>query len=184
MSKNIESLERLAAGIRQKCEEAEGHARSAVAAAREAGAMLIEAKGIAGHGNWLPWLAENCGMSERTAQGYMKLARLDEVKAQRVAYLPLRAALREIAKPDALELFKKILAADLAACMEWNDVADLATANPEWMAGQLRRAVADLEAYDRFAGQLPPMEESIRASRVWQHRRFVEAHRDLIDLAA
>jgi hypothetical protein len=40
----------------------------------EAGAGLIEAKKLVGHGQWLPWLKENCGVSERRAQHYMKLA--------------------------------------------------------------------------------------------------------------
>ena len=40
----------------------------------EAGLALIEAKKLVGHGQWLPWLKENCGVSERRAQHYMKLA--------------------------------------------------------------------------------------------------------------
>ena len=37
-----------------------------------AGELLIEAKALAGHGEWLPWLAANCAtISERTAQAYM-----------------------------------------------------------------------------------------------------------------
>jgi hypothetical protein len=43
--------------------------------ATEAGRLLLEAKSAVGHGGWLPWLKENCGLSERTAQVYMRLAR-------------------------------------------------------------------------------------------------------------
>ena len=38
------------------------------------GKMLIEAKKIAGHGGWLPWLQHSFAWSERTAQNYMKIA--------------------------------------------------------------------------------------------------------------
>jgi hypothetical protein len=40
----------------------------------DAGLALIEAKKLVQHGQWLPWLKENCGVSERRAQHYMKLA--------------------------------------------------------------------------------------------------------------
>jgi hypothetical protein len=43
--------------------------------ARAAGAALIEAKAQVRHGEWLPWLAENCGLTERTAQHWMRFAR-------------------------------------------------------------------------------------------------------------
>jgi Protein of unknown function (DUF3102) len=33
-----------------------------------AGELLLEAKSLVQHGQWLPWLAENCAISERTAQ--------------------------------------------------------------------------------------------------------------------
>jgi Protein of unknown function (DUF3102) len=47
--------------------------------AMAAGDLLIEAKAHLktqlGHGKWLPWLAKNCAISERTAQLYIKLAK-------------------------------------------------------------------------------------------------------------
>jgi Protein of unknown function (DUF3102) len=36
---------------------------------------LEEAKGLLKHGQWLPWLQGNCGISERTAQRYMRPSR-------------------------------------------------------------------------------------------------------------
>jgi hypothetical protein len=43
-----------------------------------AGEMLIEAKTQVPHGQWLPWLRDNCTMSERTAQLYMRCAKSRE----------------------------------------------------------------------------------------------------------
>jgi Protein of unknown function (DUF3102) len=49
--------------------------RTSVEHALAAGDILIEAKAqLNNHGEWLPWL-NSCGISERTAQRYMRLAR-------------------------------------------------------------------------------------------------------------
>jgi hypothetical protein len=47
--------------------------REAASAAIGAGKMLVEAKGLCGHGEWLPWL-KAAGIHERTARRYMALA--------------------------------------------------------------------------------------------------------------
>ena len=41
----------------------------------KAGELLLEAKAKVKRGQWLPWLAVNCDVAERTAQLYMRLAR-------------------------------------------------------------------------------------------------------------
>jgi hypothetical protein len=80
------SLADLAARIRAEHEAAGRALRDGLRHAIAAGALLIEAKQQIGkHGAWLPWLAENCSVPERTAQAYMRVARsfgkLDESKA-------------------------------------------------------------------------------------------------------
>ena len=42
----------------------------------EIGRRPIEAKAIAGHGNWLPWLEREFGWKERTAQNFVRVAEL------------------------------------------------------------------------------------------------------------
>lgn len=82
-------------------------ARSALAHARSAGALLLEAKEQIEHGGWLSWLKSNFQFSERTAQGYMRLSRewaTLESKAQRVADLSIREALALLAPPKELEV--------------------------------------------------------------------------------
>lgn len=74
-------------------------AKTAATFAMEAGAALIEAKALMKHGQWLPWLKKHCGLSPRSAQGYMQLARAGNGEdAQRVAHLPIREALKVIAE--------------------------------------------------------------------------------------
>jgi phage N-6-adenine-methyltransferase len=96
-SKLVASPTALAARIQAAHEAAQSAMRSAVSYAFEAGKLLMEAKKLVGHGNWESWVRESCGFSERTAQGYMRLARLDPEKAQRVALLSLRDALKALA---------------------------------------------------------------------------------------
>jgi Domain of unknown function (DUF4338)/Protein of unknown function (DUF3102) len=56
------------------------HGKDAISAAVKAGKYLIDAKILLGHGNWLGWLKANCkGISEKTAQRYMTLAKSDTV---------------------------------------------------------------------------------------------------------
>jgi hypothetical protein len=103
MSREIVSymarLEDLAHGIRREHAEAVKNLKFAVMHAIAAGKSLIEAKKQLKHGEWLPWLEQNCEFSERTARGYMRLARLSPEKGNAVADLPLREALAALAKP-------------------------------------------------------------------------------------
>ncbi len=71
--------------------------------ALKAGELLLEAKRGLPHGEWLPWLGENCpDISERTAQNYMRLARelpkLEPAKTQRVSDLCYRDAIRVVSQ--------------------------------------------------------------------------------------
>lgn len=69
-----------------------------------AGDLLIEAKQLIGHGQWLPWLAKHCDLPDRTAQLYMRCARerilIEQaaIKSATVADLTLRNATSLLAK--------------------------------------------------------------------------------------
>lgn len=82
------------------CDEA---LRKGLAHAVRAGELLVEAKAQVKHGQWEQWVAQNFEGSARTAQAYMKVAReiptLDGAKAQRVALLSFRGALKELSGP-------------------------------------------------------------------------------------
>jgi len=94
----------LAAAINQEHKHAVNKAREALEHARRCGELLLQAKKRMPHGEWLPWLTDNCKFSARTATGYMRLAsRWDELRAKSatVADLPLRTALAIVARPKA-----------------------------------------------------------------------------------
>jgi len=98
----------LAAEIMRAHAEARQAAQMSIDKAMEAGEALIEAKSHLQHGEWLPWLKANCsGISERTIQLYMRLARhKDEVEAKKrnVADLTIRGAVAAITKAKSLIL--------------------------------------------------------------------------------
>ncbi len=94
------ALDALAAEIRTEHDAVHLAAQTATEHAIRCGELLAEAKDGLAHGQWLPWLRDHCALSERTAQAYMRLARkhgeLDGEKAQRVADLPVREAMKAI----------------------------------------------------------------------------------------
>lgn len=63
------------------------------------GRCLNEAKDMLPHGEWLPWLAEKVGYSEKTAQNFMRLAR-EFSNPQALADLGATKALKLLALPQ------------------------------------------------------------------------------------
>lgn len=74
--------------------------RQAGGAIIEIGKRLLEAKAQLGHGEWLPWLREKVDISERSAQGFMRLAR-EYSKSADVADLGASKALALLALPES-----------------------------------------------------------------------------------
>lgn len=94
------SLLDLADQIRIEITAAEQGHRSALEHAIRAGALLIQAKGRMGHGEWLPWLEENFPGDRSNAANYMRLA--DPANVERVLHLTsIREALAAIKQPRA-----------------------------------------------------------------------------------
>lgn len=74
--------------------------RQAGGAIIEIGKRLLEAKAQLSHGEWLPWLREKVDISERSAQGFMRLAR-EYSKSADVADLGASKALALLALPES-----------------------------------------------------------------------------------
>lgn len=98
-----QDLATLAGLINREHRACEAALRAGLAHATAAGRLLLAAKAQVGHGGWLPWVQAHCEFSERTAQGYMRVARnIDALRAadpQRVAGLTYREALALLAEP-------------------------------------------------------------------------------------
>ena len=104
----------IAKRIVQAHEAANAAMRGAVEHAFRAGELLTEAKEKLPHGSFSVFCA-SLPFAPTTARGYMRLARLDLADRQRVAVLPLRTALLEIAKGQPA---KPVLSAQAALLLE------------------------------------------------------------------
>src|ERR1700678_1472142 len=69
------SLTDISARIRVAHQATSEALKSSIEHALTAGELLIEAKKLVPHGQWLPWLEKHCEMSSRTAQLYMRVAK-------------------------------------------------------------------------------------------------------------
>lgn len=86
-----------ASGIVQAHTAATGAMRDALSHAVRAGELLAKAKASMPHGTFGAFCA-GLPFAATTARGYMRLAALDPANRQRVADMPLRAALLDIAE--------------------------------------------------------------------------------------
>jgi hypothetical protein len=95
------SIYELATRIKSAHADVMSIGRDVVRKAIEAGSALIEAKRQLPHGKWLPWLKENCELSDKTAQDYMKVAANKQtvegwLKSEPSADLGLKEVLRRL----------------------------------------------------------------------------------------
>jgi hypothetical protein len=168
------SLTDLAARIRAE-HDASAHAlKRGLEHAIAAGSLLIEAKKQLAHGQWLPWLRDHCGVPERTAQAYMRVARsfgrLDPAISATVADFSFRDARDSLATTGLIA--KKLPAAKFNRA--------LALVEDSENAGTWRRAVRQLKLDDRHKFTLetpqamlpPPKGRRIRVARNEDKRQW------------
>ena len=108
-------LAKLAAEIRDAQAREIRSLRPALDHAVRCGQLLLQAKKIAGHGNWETWLEKNVPFSARSAREYMQLAEIPAPKRRRIADLGihgLRDVLAYIAEkraPDEVATTPKVV---------------------------------------------------------------------------
>lgn len=104
--------DRLAARIRVEHAAIHGAWRESLMHARAAGLLLLEAKGKMGHGYFMTWVRQECGVSHSLANIYMRIAREwthIEANSERVANLSLGAVDRFIRKGSRTRAAKRPL---------------------------------------------------------------------------
>ena len=86
----------LAKRINQEHQSCEESLKKGLNHALNCGKLLLEAKKLVQHGEWLPWIRDNCQFSERTAQVYMRVTCNVPLleKTQRVTDLSFREAVK------------------------------------------------------------------------------------------
>jgi hypothetical protein len=113
------SLTDLAARIRAEHEATALSLKRGLEHSMTAGQLLIEAKALLKHGQWLPWLRDLCAISERTAQLYMRLAKnrdtIEKKNPQPIADLTMNEAAALLALSVGVEKLLKF-ASEAALC--------------------------------------------------------------------
>jgi Protein of unknown function (DUF3102) len=94
-----DDLSALAGKIRTLAAAVRGGGETVIRKAIDIGVALIDAKRQVPHGQWLPWIKDECELSERTVQDYMLVAacrhKIEQwMKSATAADLTLRGALR------------------------------------------------------------------------------------------
>ena len=133
----------LAAEINEAHVLAMQHIGAAVANAIKAGELLREAKTTVPHGEWLPWLDANVMFSPRTAQSYMRVARLasPEIRSS-AAQFSLRHVLVAIARRREEEFND-----NLAAWLERERGRALPADVADWTVNDARECAASIREF-------------------------------------
>ncbi len=117
-------------------------AKTAAERAIEAGNALIEAKSLVKHGQWLPFLRDHCELPERTAQLYMKIAKLG-LESATVADLSIKmlATMKVFHFPD----YDPFAGCDDEAKREWMLYVrhGVPWGHVEWLLGRPFTSVAE-----------------------------------------
>jgi Protein of unknown function (DUF3102) len=99
----VVTLSDLGARIKSGHSSLIGLGRRYVEHAISIGEDLIQAQVLVGHGNFLKWVKDNCGFTDKTAERYMKFAKnktklmaMEKVKFETISNLTLNAAERLI----------------------------------------------------------------------------------------
>lgn len=159
----VDSLSFIAQRINDHHGQATRHAKTAIEHARQAGELLLEAKALVNHGEWIGWLADNCAVSPRQAQRYMRVVTHWELitKNDAASHLTIDDAIKETQRTDcpvearlhALSLIRSVndeLGQKLAST---NDIGQLVEIQKQAAECQLLASRIRLD-FERAAGRL------------------------------
>lgn len=138
------------------------------------GRCLIEAKDMLPHGEWLPWLAEKVGYSEKTAQNFMRLARefsnpqaiadLGATKALKLLALPADEREKFVADHNVIDMTTRQLEAAIKERDEARAAAEHAAAEQRTAEEARAKMEEDMRLLNaRLAGSKEDQEQAMQA---------------------
>jgi hypothetical protein len=151
--------------------------KQSLAHAMATGDLLAEAKAQLKHGQWRQWLAERCGIPERTASHYMRLARNRpeiEEKSATVADLTVRGAVALLA-PEPEEPAEEAVPDVLWPGEIWLDIADITVRPKLYPRTEILTDV--IERYMNFVEDVPAIEVNQRNELIDGFLRLKAAER-------
>lgn len=180
MSDDLEfsnSLTDLAARIKAEHDAYIAAVKQSLTRAMAAGDMLIEAKAQLKHGQWRQWLAERCGIPERTASHYMRLARnrpAIEAEIGTVADLTVRGAVSLLA-PEPEEAAEEAVPDVLWPGELWLDIAAITVR--QQLYPRIEIPADAIERYMNFVDDVPAIEVNQRHELIDGFLRLKAAER-------
>lgn len=135
-----------AASARAAAERIRGRMQLAAESIIEVGRELIEQKKALGHGNFLPWIAAEFGMSDSSADKYMLVAREFGENSERVPNLSFRALVALSASTTPPEVREEVL--ERAANGEKVTASEIEKLRKK--LDQLEESIAEKESARRF----------------------------------
>lgn len=125
------------------------------------GKRLMEAKSLLSHGEWLPWLAEQVGYSERVAQSFMRLARewesnpkalsdLGATKALKLLVLPPEERETFMAENNVVDMTSRELEKAIRERDEARQAAEAAQADARSAEESRAKMEADMKALEQI----------------------------------
>ena len=114
-------MEETKRNIEQITEDVLSYKNMIADSAIEIGKLMIEAKAVLKHGEWLKWLEEKVEFSQRTAEEYMQVAKLYEGKSRTFANL----------EKSKLLILAKLSDNERETFMQQNDVKNMSCRNME-----------------------------------------------------
>jgi hypothetical protein len=156
-------LDQLAHEINRQQQLADDHFRTSIDHALRVGQLLLDAKARVPHGEWLTWLAANTSVSDRTARGYMQLARQRQIGDR--SPLGLRDTLRAIAEPRAPGPAPEPPAATTDLGARLRDAGLDRQARDRLRDDRPERSQAERESWQAFDSAREALEREARAAR-------------------
>jgi hypothetical protein len=170
------SLTDLASRIKAEHDAYVAAVKQSLSRAMAAGDMLIEAKAQLKHGRWRGWLAEHCGIPERTASHYMRLAKNRETIEENgsVADLTVRAAVSLLA-PEPDDADEDAVPDILWPGEIWLDIADISVRRELYPRSDIPGEA--IERYTHFVDDVPAIEVNQRNELIDGFLRLKAAER-------
>ena len=170
----------------------------------EIGRKLLAVRSALPHGDWLPWLESEVGLSERTAQTFIRAAQAfgDEGKSEMISDLPPTAVSRLAAAPPAVraDVVARFAAGERVTVAEIERTiravkapvlapptmppfaSDLASALEEYQRERVALLAASIAAFAADVVAVAKRAESTRCTKKWARAAW-QTTSDIIDEA-
>jgi len=169
MSPALTAAAQAASSINSKHRDVQRLGRTAKEIAAEIGEELIKVKDDLGHGEFMPWVADNCSFKDRAANNYMKIAKTKIARPCEFAICESIADVLSLGKPKPTPK-PELRAATLDDLRKVERLRALRD-SPAASEGERDAAQRKLDAIEREVGKVEPKPETPKGQPTGQSPR-------------